>query len=407
MTPPVRRCGKLSPLLLVSVVANLALAGGAGYLLFAPKKSGTGTLALGGAGQPSTPATGGAVESLGRIQPAGGVIAVYGPPGDKLKTVVAVGKTVAAGEMIATLSGDDERQLNLSTLAAQIAEAESLKVAIAAATRAKLADLEAEANQATAGLAQDTKVLDAKEKAASAQAERGRADLRRLTAVKAEGVPVPKQDFETVAALLATAEAEVAVAVAQKEKLKVQKEQSGVSIEAKKAAVKAEADRAMAQVPLASLAAAKVVAERKVKDAGVTAPTAGRVVKVTAKVGETLANQPILQLADTGKLVVLAEVYETDVGRLREWVAKAGSVAVEIDARVVSGGTGEKKLTGRVTGADKVATVISRNALTPLGPREDADRRVVEVEVELASESVGVAQNFIGLQVRTRFLPPQ
>ena len=250
-------------------------------------------------------------------------------------------------------------------------------------------------------------MLDAKETAASAQAERGRADLKRLTEVKAEGVPVPKQDFETVNALLATAEAEVAVAVAQKEKLKVQKEQSGVSIEAKKAAVKAEADRALAQVPLASLAAAKVVAERKVKDAGVTAPTAGRVVKVTAKVGETLANQPILQLADTGKLVVLAEVYETDVGRLREWVAKAGSVAVEIDARVVSGGTGEKKLVGRVTGADRVATVISRNALTPLGPREDADRRVVEVEVELAPESVGVAQNFIGLQVRTRFLPPQ
>ena len=406
MTPSVRRSGKLSPLLLASVVANLALAGAAGYLLFGTKKTGPGTLALGGGGS-TDPTAGGAVEALGRIQPAGGVIAVYGPPGDKVKELkVAVGRTVAVGEPLATLSGDDERELNLKTLDTQIAEANALIAAIKASTQAKLTDLEAEANQATAGLEQDTKVLDAKGKAAAAQADRARGELKRLTEVKAEGVPVSEQEFETVTALLAAAEAEMAVAVAQKEKLKVQKEQSAVSIEAKKAAVKAEADRAVAQVPQASLQAAKVVAERKVKDAAVVAPTAGKVVRVLAKVGETLANQPILELADTGRLVVLAEVYETDVGRLREWVAKSGSVKVEIDARGVAG-SGEQKLAGRVAGVDRVATVIARNALTPLGPREDADRRVVEVIVDLDPASVGVAQNFIGLQVRTRFLPPQ
>jgi HlyD family secretion protein len=401
------RPGKLHPLVLASVVANVALAAGVGYLVFAAKKPGPSTLALGGAGQPSSQAAAGAVESLGRIQPAGGVIAVYGPPGDRLKSVVPVGKTVAAGDTLATLSGDDERQLNLKTLAAQIAEAEALKAAIEAAAQAKLDDLQAEANQATAGLAQDTKVLDAKEKAAAAQAERGRADLKRMTEVKADGVPVSKQEFETVNALLATAEAEVAVALAQKEKLRVQKEQSAASIEAKKKAVKAEASRAVAQVPLASLEAARKVADQKVKDAVVTAPTPGRVVKVAAKVGETLASQPILYLADPAKLVVQAEVYETDVGRLREWAAQHGSVAVEIDARVVAGGSGEKKLTGRVTGVDRVATLISKNVLTPLGPREDADRRVVDVEVDLDPDAVAVAQNFIGLQVRTRFLPPK
>jgi len=406
MTPTVRRSGKLSPLLLASVVANLALAGAAGYLLFGGKKAGPGTLALGGG---STDATaGGAVEALGRIQPAGGVIGVYGPPGDKVKAIkVAVGRTVAIGDTLATLSGDDERELNLKTLGSQIAEANALIAAIKASTQAKLTDLEAEANQATAGLVQDTKVLDAKGKAAAAQADRARGELKRLTEVKAEGVPVSEQEFETVTALLATAEAEMAVAVAQKEKLKVQKEQSAVSIEAKKAAVTAEANRAVAQVPLASLEAAKRVAERKVQDAGVVAPTAGKVVRIPAKVGETLANQPIVELADTGRLVVLAEVYETDVGRLREWVVNKGSVKVEIDARGVAGGDGAPKLSGRVAGVDRVATVIARNALTPLGPREDADRRVVEVIVDLDPASVGVAQNFIGLQVRTRFLPPQ
>jgi len=408
MTPPVHRIGKSSPLLIASIVANLALAVGVGYLLFAPKKSGTGTLALGGLGTSSAPAATGAVEALGRIQPAGGVIAVYGPSGDKVRELnVSVGQAVTVGQTLATLTGDDERQLNLKTLAAQILEAEALKKAIEAATKAKFADLEAEANQATAGFAEDAKVLDAKAKAANAQADRARGDLKRLTDVKADGVPVSAQEFDAVKALLAAAEAEAAVAVAQKEKLKVQKEQSAVSVTAKQAALKAEADRAMAQVPLASLAAAKVAAERKVKDAAVTAPIDGKVVEVLVRTGETVGTRPILQLADANRLVVAAEVYETDVGRLRDWVTKAGSVAVEIDARVLSGGTGGQVLTGRVADPNKVASLISRNALTPLGPREDADRRVIAVEVELDPASVAAARNFIGLQVRTRFLPPK
>ena len=265
MTPPFHRTGKSSPLLIASVAANLALVMGVGYLLFAPKKSGTGTLAVGGFGSSSTTAAAGAVEALGRIQPAGGVIAVYGSPGDKVRELnVTVGQVVAAGQTLATLTGDDERQLNLKTLAAQIQEAESLKAAIEAATKAKSADLDAETNQATAGFAEDAKVLDAKARAANAQADRARGDLKRLTDVKADGVSVSAQELDTVKALLATAEAEAAVAVAQKEKLRVQKGQSAVSVAAKKAALKAEADRAMAQVPLESLAAAKVAAERKV-----------------------------------------------------------------------------------------------------------------------------------------------
>lgn len=402
---PAHHSGKLSPLLLVSVVANLALAGGVGYLMFAPKKSATSSLAQGVASRgPATDGQpGGAVEAFGRIQPAGGVIAVYGPPGDKLKDFkVAVGQAVNVGDTLVTLFGDAERELNLKTLTEQIKEAEALKKAIEESAKAKAADLEAETNQATAGLEQDSNTLTAKGKAADAQALRAKKELERLNQIKADGVRVAAQDLEAVTALLATAEAEKAVADAQREKLKVTKEQSAISVKAKKDALEAETKRAIAQVPLESLKAAKAVAERKVTDVGVTAPVAGRVVKILAKPGEMLANQPIVQIADTNRLVVLAEVYETDVGRLREWLAK-GAVKAEIDARVVAGGTGEKKLSGRVTDPRKVATVISRNVLTPLGPREDADRRVVEVEVELDPDPA--AQNFIGLQVRTRFVP--
>jgi len=123
-----------------------------------------------------------------------------------------------------------------------------------------------------------------------------------------------------------------------------------------------------------------------------------------SKPGDTIAPpQPVLQLANTAKMSVLAEVYETDVGRLREWLKK-GPVTAVIDGRAL--GAGDKgELHGTVSGPAKISTVIARNALTPLGPREDADRRVVEVEVDLDASSSKAAETFIGLQVRVRFEP--
>jgi len=99
-------------------------------------------------------------------------------------------------------------------------------------------------------------------------------------------------------------------------------------------------------------------------------------------------------------MTVIAEVYETDVGRIRGWL-KNGPVKVEATARAL----GDKPLilNGTVATPEKIAPLIAKNALTPLGPREDADRRVVEVEVELDGAATEAAQNFIGLQVIAKF----
>jgi len=96
---------------------------------------------------------------------------------------------------------------------------------------------------------------------------------------------------------------------------------------------------------------------------------------------------------------VIAEVYETDVGRIRAWL-KTGPVKVEATARALGK---DLILNGTVANPDKIAPLIAKNALTPLGPREDADRRVVEVEVELDNAATDAAQNFIGLQVTAKF----
>ena len=110
----------------------------------------------------------------------------------------------------------------------------------------------------------------------------------------------------------------------------------------------------------------------------------------------------VLQIADTDKMTVVAEVYETDVARLREWLGRAQSVPVEVDARVLEGSA--QPLKGTVT-AGNVAPMIAKNTVFALGPREDADRRVVEVEVRLDPTASAALRDFIGIQVRARFLP--
>ncbi len=393
------RPGQAKALLLLSLLANLALAAGTAYLVLRPKASDPAERRT-GTGEGSDKE----VNALGRIQPSGGLISVFGLPGDRItELAVKVGDPVEPGQRLGHLSGESERALSLETLRAQIREAESLRKAIEASREAKLADLEAEAKQATAGIEQDAKALDAKVEAVEAQNTRANNELNRLNETKAAGVNVSAQEFEQVKALLATAKAEKAVALASKEKLFIQKEQSGVSIKAKQAALRAETERGLAQVPYESLQAGLRLAERKVKDGELVAPMAGRVVRVLGKAGDTVTTQPLIQIADTKTMTVIAEVYETDVGRIRGWL-KAGPVKVEATARALGDTTGKPTvLTGTVTATDKIAPLIAKNALTPLGPREDADRRVVEVEVELDGAAVDAAQNFIGLQVIAKF----
>ncbi len=390
------RPGSAKPLLLLSLLANVGLALGVGWFVLQSKKDAP-TEKRTGTGEGSDKE----VNALGRIQPAGGLISVYGVPGDQIGSItVKVGDAVTPRQKLGELTGEKSRGLSLVMLRKQIEEAEKLRKAIVDSRDAKLLDLEAEAKQATAGIDQDAIAIDAKVRAVEVTKLRYDNDLKRLEIAEAAGVKVSEQERDPVKAAIATAAAEKAVALATKEKMLIQREQSKESIKAKKAALMAETERGLATVPYESLKAGLNLAEAKSKDGEFVAPTAGRVVRVMAKPGDTVTTMPLIQIADTKTMTVIAEVYETDVGRIRGWL-KTGPVKVEATARALGGKP--LILNGTVTSPEKIAPLIAKNVLTPLGPREDADRRVVEVEVELDGAATEAAQNFIGLQVIAKF----
>ena len=97
---------------------------------------------------------------------------------------------------------------------------------------------------------------------------------------------------------------------------------------------------------------------------------AGRVVAVHVRAGERVGEGGIVEIADVTPMYAIAEVYETDVGKVRP-----GQPAT-VSARALPGG----ELRGRVT---RVGTKVGRKDVLDTDPVADADARVVECEIEL------------------------
>jgi len=396
--PP--RPARLGLPLAASLVGNAALLGALATLHFGKPPAAAGHAAE------TRPVAADSIQALGRLQPAGGVVNVFGTPGERVvASAVALGSVVAKGDRLLTLSGEAEQTLAVAALDAQLREAEAGKAAAGRSREAKRADLDAEVAQAKAKLDAELAALDARLGGVTLQEARAAGEARRLEKVQADGAPVADQDLVAVRTLAATAKAELAAITVQKAKAVEQQAAGEAVARARRATLDAETDRAVALIPVESLKASRAVAAQKVADAVVRAPAAGRVVKVGARPGDTLGTLPALQVADAATMTVVAEVYETDVARLRGWLAGGKSVAVEVDARVVGAGDA-KPLAGTVALAG-VAPMIAKNTVFALGPREDADRRVVEVEVTLDAESSRRAADFLGLQVRATFVAPK
>jgi HlyD family secretion protein len=103
-------------------------------------------------------------------------------------------------------------------------------------------------------------------------------------------------------------------------------------------------------------------------------------------------------MADTSAMVVIAEVYETDIRELDAWLSKSPGVAT-ITSRAL-----DRPLTGEVR-RNQIARMIAKNHLFSMNPRADIDRRVVEVRVDIRHDSVDLAARYVGLEVQVEFCP--
>ena len=100
----------------------------------------------------------------------------------------------------------------------------------------------------------------------------------------------------------------------------------------------------------------------------IRAPIDGRVLSVVAYPGEAVGEQGIFELADTDNIMILAEVYETDVSKV-----KMGSHA-QIRSAVFAGEIGAEVV--------EIEQQVQASRIFPLDPRRHADRRIVLVRLK-------------------------
>ncbi|WP_019501135.1 ABC exporter membrane fusion protein [Pseudanabaena sp. PCC 6802] len=129
-------------------------------------------------------------------------------------------------------------------------------------------------------------------------------------------------------------------------------------------------DVRVAEAQLASAIADLEKAKADLVLTAVRAPIAGQVLKIHAKSGEAVnTNNGVLELGNTSQMYVVAEVYETDIGKV-----KVGQRAT-ITSEVIDG-----EITGKV---EHIGLRIAKNDVLGTDPAAKTDVRVIEVRIKL------------------------
>jgi HlyD family secretion protein len=233
---------------------------------------------------------------------------------------------------------------------------------------------------AKALLAQATRDADAARQAeisgiatAESRVTTAQADLTALTS----GAGV---DVAAAKAAVATAESNLGKLLGGQRNAQVAAQEANV------AAAKAGLDRANARLTQAQ-AQAKM-AGVKLDDAILTAPFAGVVADVSAKVGELVTTAPVVNLIDITKFAVEITVDEVDVAH----VAVGQPVAVMVDA------LGEPALQGAVVRIAPQATINNGVVSYKVTVEATPDQRVVKSGMTASAQIITAqAKNAIGL----------
>jgi len=380
----------------LALVAGLALGVGGGVWLdrtfLEPAPAGP----HGPGDYPARAGDGSRVGALGRLEPADGVFQLGALAGERIHEIrVKQGDTVRRGEVLAVLDSQPVRETEVQLAKAQWEEAKERQQVAQTVGEAQIKEAEARVEQARVQAPLDKEVQKAKIRALEENLKSARATFDKMRRISS----FSEQEVSLQNLLVRQTQEELSGAQAILHRIQ-ETSATGLKVaELQLATAKANLRKSLLEVPLHTLEANVRLAEQKLRAAEVKAPVPGRILSVLGRAGEVVGARPLFQMADPGKMVVVAEVYETDVDRVRAWLARQPPVRAEIQARAL----GDRTLVGTV---QTVGGMIAKNTVHDLDPAAATDRRVVEVRIALNPPDSALAANLINLQVRVEILDP-
>ncbi|BAT53534.1 hypothetical protein NOS3756_24950 [Nostoc sp. NIES-3756] len=339
------------------------------------------------------------VVALGRLIPEGDVIkiSVVNAQDSRVNQIlVKEGDFVRENQVIAILQGQNrvEQQLREAEANVAIKRSQLRKIQQGDFKQGEIVAQKAAIAELAARLRTQTKQRQATIAQAEATMRNAQIKYQRYQTLAAEGViksselDDAQEQFDTAKAILAQNQAELdnttstLEALLNKENANLQrlKEVRPVDIEI----AKAELQQAQIQVE-----------QRKaeLEDTQVRVPLAGQILRINTRVGEQVNTQEgIAELGQTKQMYAIAEVYETDIVKV-----KLGQ-PVTINSEY-GGFSGEIK--GKVA---QIGLQIGKTRLNQdqNNPTNDVNARVVEVKIRINPEDSPKVAALTGMQVRVK-----
>ncbi|MCF2970541.1 efflux RND transporter periplasmic adaptor subunit [Synechococcus sp. Nb3U1] len=326
------------------------------------------------------------IGALGRIEPEGEVLRIAGPAGERVgELLVAEGDKVVAGQVVARLESYAERAAEREYAAAQLQEARARLEAETRFSQAQIQEARTRVSQLDQPQLMQIRSQEAVVERIQAELADAEANLARFQALWQEGA-VSRQELDQRSLVVRQRQEELRSAQATLTQLQTARTQDLLNAQAQVQAAEAGLTLAQAQVQLGSLARNLELAEARLERTLIRSPRDGRVLQIRTYPGEAIANNDgILDLGNTDQMMVVAEIYETDILRIQ-----LGQQAT------ISNRALPEELRGQV---ERIGLQIRKKDVLNTDPAADVDARVVEVRIRLDPQSSERVAGLTNLQV--------
>lgn len=329
------------------------------------------------------------VAALGRVEPKGGITEVAAAESGIIQEMlVEPGDSVTQGQVLARLELYDVRLSERNLAESQLSEARDKLTAQVQLDEARIQEADTRIAQIDLPQEESKRAQEATIRDLQAQVNLAQIDLGRFERLASQGA-IAQQQLDSKAAEVAQIEQKIVSAQATLAQLATARNANLTNATAQVSAAEANLQVSQANAGVRSAESNLALAEARLARTLITSPINGTVIEVSIDPGESIGGfggqETVLSLGNLQAMQIVAEVYETDIGRV-----EVGQTAT-IRSR---NGAFSGDLTGTVT---KVALQIFKNDVLDDDPAANADARVVEVDI--AVEQPEVIRGLTNLQV--------